>query len=242
MHGMGMLHLEIKVHRMERDFHLKIKVGQPLVSFRETLRRPRTVEGDCHARAGTANLAGKVRVEFTAHAGEHLVEVISRVPPETLLPEYVAAAERGIRNALESGELGFPVMNVRAIVKDGEMDQQLSNEMAFEAAGADAVHQAMRENIVLLEPMMHLEVTVPEEYLGPITSDLSARRAEITQILQRGKLRVVEAHVPLRRMLDYADKVRSLSQGRASSTMEPHGYAPAPDDVLQAMLHPEGSY
>ena len=114
--------------------------------------------------------------------------------------------------------------------------------MAYEAAGADAVRKAMRDNIVLLEPMMKLEVTVPEEFLGPITSDLNVRRAEISEVLTRGKLRIVEAKVPLRKMFDYADKVRSLSQGRASSTMEPLAYAPAPDEVLNAMLHPDENY
>jgi elongation factor G len=98
----------------------------------------------------------------------------------------------------------------------------------------------MHDNIVLLEPIMKLEVTVPEEYLGPVTADLNARRAEIDQILTRGKLRVIEARVPLRQMFDYADKVRSLSQGRASSTMEPFAYAPAPDELLRSKLNPEG--
>jgi elongation factor G len=143
---------------------------------------------------------------------------------------------------LQSGELGYPVMNVRAALVGAEMDQQFSNETAFTAAGADAVHKALRDNIVLLEPMMRLEVTVPEEYLGPISADLNARRANITEVITRSKLRVIEAEVPLRNMFDYTDKVRSLSQGRAGWTMEPHAYAPAPDEVLRAMLHPEDEY
>src|SRR6516165_11799656 len=124
-------------------------------------------------------------------------------------------------------------MNVKATIVGGEMDEQLSNETAFLQAGADAVHKALRENIVLLEPVMRLEVTVPEEYLGPVTADLNARRAEIEQLFTRGKLRVIEVLVPLQRMFDYSDKVRSLTQGRASWTMEPHSYARAPDDVLR---------
>jgi elongation factor G len=130
-------------------------------------------------------------------------------------------------------------MDVRATIIDAEMDQQLSNETAFQAAGADAVHKALRDNIVLLEPVMHLEVTVPEEYLGPVTADLNARRAEIREVILRGKLRVIEALVPLARMFDYSDKVRSMSQGRASWTMEPHSYAPAPEEVLRQQLYPE---
>ena len=100
------------------------------------------------------------------------------------------------------------------------------------------MHKALRDNMVLLEPVMGVEVTVPEEYMGPITGDLNARRAEITNVSTRGKLTMIEARVPLRLMFDYSDKVRSLSQGRAGWTMEPQAYAPVPDEVLRAMLHP----
>ena len=133
-------------------------------------------------------------------------------------------------------------MNVRATLVGGQMDEQLSNEAAFATAGMDAVHRAMQDNIVLLEPWMRLEVTVPEEYLGPVNSDLMARRAEINKLENRNRVCMVEAHVPLARMFDYADKVRSLSQGRASSTMEPYAYKPAPDEVLQAILRGEQPY
>ena len=236
MSGMGMLHLEIKQHRMERDFNLRVRVGKPRVSYRETLRRPTEVEGDCRSRAATAHLFAKLRVQFEPTHGEQPVQVTSRLGPEELPEHFVAAAEQGIRNALESGELGYPVMDVRAVLVGGQMDEQLSNESAFMTAGMDAVHRAMQDNIVLLEPWMRLEVTVPLEYLGPINADLLARRAEISKMEDRNRLCLVEAHVPLARMFDYADKVRSLSQGRASSTLEPYAYKPAPDEVLEAML------
>ena len=238
MSGMGVLHLEIKKHRMERDFRLKVRVKKPRVSYRETIRRSVRVEGEFNRQAGATGWFAKVTVEFEPHKGEHPITVGSRIKPDRLLPVYLAAAEQGIRDA--SGELGYPVMNVKATIIDAEMDLQTSNETAFRAAGADAVHKAMKDNIVLLEPVMRLEVMVPEEFLGPVTSDLNARRAEISQLLTRGKLRMIEATVPLRAMFDYADKVRSLSQGRASSTMEPKEYAPAPDEVLNNLLHPEG--
>jgi elongation factor G len=242
MNGMGILHLEIKRHRMERDFRLRIRVSKPRVSYRETICRPVRVLGECIKQAGAGGLYAKVEVEFEHYKGEESLAVEHRLKPDQLLPAYVAAAEQGIRGAFQSGELGYPVMEVRARIVGGDMDPELSNETAFQAAGADAVHKAMRDNIVLLEPVMRLEVTVPEEYLGPVTADLNARRAEITQLLTRGKMRVIEAQVPLARMFDYADKVRSLSQGRASSTMEPHAYAPAPDEVLHALLHPDESF
>ena len=228
MNGMGMLHLEIKQHRMERDFRLKVRVGKPRVSYRETLRKP-------VARRGRVRPAGRRRRACSPRCGgvRAVPGRASRswcsrgVPPDALPPEFVAAAEQGIRGALESGELGYPVMNVQAVIVGGEMDEQFSNETAFQAAGADAVHKAMRDNIVLLEPVMQLEVTVPEEYLGPVTADLNARRGGDHRSCTRAATRsVLEALVPAAKMFDYADKVRSLSQGRASPSMEPHAYRP----------------
>jgi elongation factor G len=242
MNGMGMLHLEIKQHRMERDFRLKVRAGQPRVSYRETIRTAKTVTGECIKHAGQAGLFAKLTVAFEPYKGEGSILVESRLAADKLPPLFVHAAEQGVRAALDSGELGFPVMNVKATILDGEMDEQFSNDTAFTAAGADAVHKAMRENIVLLEPWMKLEVTVPEEFLGPVTSDLNARRAEINKLENRDGVCTVETIVPLSKMFDYADKVRSLSQGRASSSMEPYKYRQAPEEVLRALLHPEENY
>ncbi len=240
MTGMGVLHLEVKRHRMERDFRLKVRVSRPRVSYRETLRTARTIVGECVRQTGTAGLFARLAVAFEPTGGQQPVTVDMRLPEEVELPPlFRLSAEQGVRGALQSGELGFPVMGVHATIIGAEVDMQDSNEVAFQAAGADAVHKALRDNIVLLEPVMRLEVTVPEEYLGPVSADLNARRAEIREVLMRGKLRVIEALVSLDKMFDYADKVRSLSQGRASSTMEPHAYRPAPDEVLQRLLHPE---
>jgi elongation factor G len=257
MSGMGMLHLDIKQHRMERDFKLKVRVGKPRVSYRETLRNPIRVEGTCIRQTGGAGLFAKIEVAFEPHTparvdsgepphgpshGEEPVVVEVDLPEDLLSPQLVVAAEQGIRGALESGELGYPVMNVKATLVGGEMSEEMSNEMAFQAAGADAVRKALHENIVLLEPWMKLNVVVPEEYLGPVNSDLNARRAEIHKLENNNRICFVEALVPLSSMFDYADKMRSLSQGRASSTMEPHRYLPAPDDVLHSLLHPEDYY
>jgi elongation factor G len=239
MSGMGLLHLEVKQHKMERDEKLRVRVGQPLVSYRETLRRAVTVDGEFRHPVSTATFA-RVKVKFEP-SGD-VIPGVSAGPGllDTLPASFYAAAETGIRNSLTSGELGYPVIRLKAtVLEGGPLDETLTNEMAFEAAGANAVHRALRDNMRLLEPVMAVEVTLPEEYLGPVTADLNARRAEITEMLTRGKLRVVEALVPLRQMFDYSDKVRSLTQGRASWTMEPHAYAPAPDEVLQALLHPE---
>jgi elongation factor G len=206
------------------------------------LRRNIQVEGECIKQAGASGLFAKLTVAFEAKKSVPTIEVASTVAPEVLPPLLASAAEQGIRGALQSGELGYPVINVQATIVGGQIEQDLSNEVAFQAAGADAVHKALRDNFILLEPVMHTEVTVPEEYLGPVTADMNARRAEITQIHIRGKLRVIEALVPLAKMFDYSDKVRSLSQGRASWTMEPKAYAPVPDEVLRELLGPSDGF
>ena len=237
MFGMGKLHLEVKQHRMERDFKLRVRVGKPRVSYRETLKRPITVEGECVRQIGTAMFA-KLTVEFTNARKQVPISVANRVPGENLQPLLAAAAERGLKFGLQSGEVGYPVLHVHAAILDAQVDQQISTEQAFEAAGADAVMKALRGNVLLLEPIMRVEVQVPDEFYGAITADLQAKRAEITKTEQRGKWWVVEAQVPLARMFDYAEQARSLSQGRASSTMEPHSYREAPPEVLQGILNP----
>ena len=230
--GMGMLHLEIKRHRMERDFNIKVRVGKPYVSFRETLREKKEAKG------GVARMETYIDVELRPVQSDTPALPVVRETSD--FPEVPAAlreaARQGVAGALQSGELGFPVINVEARITGYTLNEQLSNDIAVQGAAADAVNKALRGNIVLLEPVMHLEVTLPEEYLGPVTADLNARRAEIGQLLIRGKLRMIEAYVPLRAMFDYSDKVRSLSQGRAGWTMAPHTYAPAPNEVLQGLL------
>jgi elongation factor G len=245
MNGMGMLHLEIKQHRMERDFRLKVRVGKPRVSYRETLRSAVRVEGECVKQTGGAGgLFAKVTVQLEPHKGEESILVTSKMKPDVMPEAFVAAAERGIRGALDSGELGFPVMNVMATVVDGEVNEELSTDVAFEAAGADAVRKAMRDNMDLLEPWMKLMVQVPEVYGGSMIADINARRGEIQQfgVPPDSNIAEIEAHVPLATLFDYADKLRSLSQGRGASSMEPLDYKRAPPDVLNRLLHPEDYY
>jgi elongation factor G len=239
MSGMGTLHLEVKRHRMERDFRLKIRVGKPRVSYRETLKSPAVIDGVCDRQFGATSLFGKIRVEFTNKKSEQPVTVTTKIKPGDANPLFIAAAERGLKSSLQSGELGFPVLDVQALLTEVSADPERSTEVAFEAAANDAVLKALKGNIVLLEPIMKLAVAVPDEFLGNVISDLSSRRATIERSESNGRYSEVEAHVPLAKMFDYADKVRSLTQGRASSSMEPLAYAPAPDDVLRAMTDPD---
>lgn len=236
MNGMGVLHLEVKTHRLREDFRLKVRVGKPRVSYRETIKKTKRLWGECHRTAGGTTLFAKVELQVEHVQGAQTLQFVNRVAPEKLPAHFAMAIEQGVRSALSSGEVGYPIIDVKATLWDVQLHETDTNEIACQIAAADAVNHAVRDNIVLLEPVMHLEVTIPENYLGPITADLQARRAEITEMHVRGPLRVVEALVPLARMFDYADAVRSLSQGRASYTMEPRQYAPAPEEVLRKLL------
>jgi elongation factor G len=240
MNGMGVLHLEIKLHRIREDFRLKVRVGKPRVSYRETIARPVRVWGECIRQTAAQSLFARLEVQFEHEHSREPVTFVNLVPPEILPPAWVSAIEQAIRGALQSGETGYPVIDVKVTLLSAQTHPTDSNELAFQVAAADAVSKALKNNVVLLEPVMRLEVTVPEQYLGPVTADLNARRAEIQQIHVRGNLRVIEAYVPLARMFDYADTVRSLTQGRASYTLEPYRYAPAPPEVLRQMLGLEG--
>ena len=166
---------------------------------------------------GTA-VRATVAVTLKADAGDKHLPIDYAIDRAGLSPTTANALEQGIRGALESGQLGYPVINVRATIEgltDSPEVTPTVNEMAIQAAAADAVNKAMRNNMALLEPIMRIEVAVPEEALGPVTADLSARRAEIQASTPRGKWWVVEALAPLAKMFDYADALRSLSQGRA---------------------------
>jgi elongation factor G len=242
MSGMGMLHLEVKRHRMERDFRLKVRVGKPRVSYRETIRSETRTEGVFERQIGATPVSARVALRLQPDKGETQIPIGYAIEQERFAPTTLTALEQGIRGALDSGFLGYPVINLRATVEDLSDSPEVTpslNEAGVQAAASDAINKSLRDNMLLLEPIMRVEVAVPEESLGPVTADLNARRAEIDDSSPRGKWWVVEARAPLAKMFDYADKLRSLSQGRASSTMEPHSYAPAPDDVLRGILDGE---
>ncbi|QEL13615.1 elongation factor G [Limnoglobus roseus] len=237
MSGMGTLHLEVKRHRLERDFRLKVRVGKPRVSYREMLIGGKTVEVEVD-RMGDKQAYANLRVSFTNFKVEKPVIVNNAVGPEALPPLFAAAAERGLIDALQTGELGYPMMNVQATITDAKFDPNLSSEDAFTKAAVQAYREAVEGNIQLMEPIMRVTVTTPNEFVGNITGDLAGRRGVIErqEPLGAGGTFEVEAFVPLRLLFDYADRVRSLSQGRAASGMEPHSYEPAPAEVRREML------
>ena len=235
MSGMGMLHLEVKRHRLERDFKLKIRVGKPSVSYREMLREPRTVEVRVD-RLGDKPTYAELKVSFTNFRTDKPVGVFNAVPAENPTPlAFLAAAERALGEALATGELGYPMMNAQARIIDARHDPALSSEDAFVAAAVRAYRQATEGNVVLLEPIMKVTVTTPLQFVGSILGDLGARRGEIDgqETSPDGSTVEVIARVPLAQLFTYANEVRSLSQGRAAANIEPHSYAPAPEEVLR---------
>jgi elongation factor G len=236
--GMGELHLEIIKNRLLRDFHLNVKVHKPSVSYRETIQRSVTVEGECHRQLAGQALFAKVRIRMEpAEQGETLMvapQAASELPPDIL-----AVVVEALTDQSQGGGLlgGHPLMNLRVTVLGGEYREGESNEMAFRIAAQDAFLRGLREaGCVLLEPVMKAEITTPEEYLGDIVADLQKRRAIITRTENRGHFTVVTALAPLKELFGYSGAMRSLSQGRASCTMEPSHYGPAPPEVAEAFL------
>ncbi len=239
--GMGELHLEIIKHRLIRDFKLNVRVHKPKVSYRETIEKAVEVTGQCHRQWGGQNLFAEVtiRMEPTPIGqGSGQVEVLA-ASADVLPAEFLAAVlEELQQQALGGGSLGFPLLHVRITVLSGQVHPTDSNETAFRMAANDAFHKALRQaGVVLLEPIMRVEVAVPDEYVGDIVSDLQQRRAVITRTHPRGRnITVIEARAPLANLFGYSNAMRGLSQGRASCSLEPCAYGPAPPEVVQTFL------
>jgi elongation factor G len=236
--GMGELHLEVIRHRMERDFRLNVRVHKPRVSYRETIRAARVVNGEFSRVVAGVPQSAQVRLRMEPHSGGEGVEQVNRLSSGDLSPALQEVIEQAIRDGAQgAGLLGYPLIQVRVTIEAARMTDLENPEAAFQAATLDALHQAVSaENLVLLEPVMKLEVVTPDEFMGNIHSDLMSRRATINGTEQRGDLQVVLAEVPLANMFGYSTHVRSLSQGRASYSMEPCRYQEAAPEVLREML------
>jgi elongation factor G len=240
--GMGELHLEILKNRMIRDYKLKVHVGRPRVSYRETVKSAvKRVHGSCIRQTGGSGLYAKVTIDLeheTQPKGAAPVHFINKLKGGTIPSEFVPAIEAGLREEAKSGgKTGFPLVDLKITLVDGDYHDVDSNDIAFRFAASDVLRKAVHEaGPVLLEPIMKLEVVTPEDYLGNITADLSSRRALIDRTFTRGKLMVIDARAPLEKMFGYSTAVRSLSQGRASYSMEPLEYAAAPDSLLDSLI------
>ncbi len=236
--GMGELHLEVIKHRLLRDYRLNVRVHKPRVSYRETIARAVSLTGKCHRAVAGQTIFATVDIRMEPNPGAPKATcVLESVADETLMRYLICAQEVIGELGQGSGSLGFPLMHVKTTITGGTWTAEESNELAFRMAAADAFNKGLQEaGIVLLEPIMRLEITTPEDYLGDFVSDLQQRRAMITRTQNRGRNTVIEAHAPLAELFGYSNAMRGLSQGRATCTMEPLSYGPAPPEVLQGFM------
>jgi elongation factor G len=236
--GMGELHLEVIKNRLLRDFKLNVKVHKPRVSYRETIARAVEVTGECHRVINGVQLFAKVALRVEPEASREGVLVrslIGDVPG--FLPEFRDAVMEELRSRGEGGGAigSFPLSGIRITVTGVEVDPVQSSAIAFSIAAADAFEEGLRQGEpLLLEPMMKLVISTPNDYYGEFVSDLAQRRARIVHTDNHAGMTFIEAHAPLAELFGYAGAMRSLSQGRAGSSMEPIGYEPAPAEISRA--------
>jgi elongation factor G len=234
--GMGELHLEVIRNRLLRDFRLNVKVHKPRVSYRESIQHAVDSLGSCHRQMAGQHLFAEIRLRLEPYAqGTKPVTVTSTCSPEDLPGELLATALDELRSRGEGGGIlgGFPLMNLKATITGATCNEN-TNDIAVRIAGGDAFEKALREGgPQLLEPIMRLSITTPEDYLGDFVGDLQQRRALIQRTENRGKLVWIEAHAPLAELFGYSSAMRSISQGRASCSMEPLEYASAPPEIAK---------
>jgi elongation factor G len=237
--GMGELHLEVLVDRMLREFSVDANVGKPQVAYRETIRKGVTgVPGRYVRQTGGRGQYGHcvINLEPTGPGGGY--EFVDKITGGAIPKEYIPSVDAGIQEALTSGVLaGYPTVDVRVTLVDGSYHEVDSSEMAFKIAGSMAVKDAARKaSPVLLEPVMAVEVVTPEEYMGDVMGDLSARRGRVEGMEQRGNSQVVKAQVPLAEMFGYATDLRSRTQGRATYTMQFEAYNEVPESISREIV------
>jgi elongation factor G len=240
LYGMGELHLEVLVDRMLREFRVAANVGKPRVAYRETIRKPvEKAEGKFVRQTGGRGQYGHVIMSLEPQEPGKGFEFVDNIIRGAIPNEYIKSVEAGVREALESGVLaGYPVVDLKATLYDGSFHEVDSSEMAFKIAGSMAVKDGiLKGSPVLLEPIMDIEVVAPEEYTGDVIGNLSANRAMIEGMEMRADgLQAVNAKVPLAEMFGYATRLRSMTQGRGTFTMEFSHYAPVTEEQARELL------
>ncbi|HUP65610.1 MAG TPA: elongation factor G [Thermoanaerobaculia bacterium] len=236
--GMGELHLEIIVDRMVREFNVAANVGKPQVAYREAMTRPSQAEGKFIRQSGGKGQYGHVKMRFEPLTDGKDYEFVNEIVGGSIPREFIKPVDQGIREAMDKGILaGYPMTGVKAILYDGSYHDVDSSEMAFKIAGSMAFQEgARRGSPVLLEPIMDVEAVTPEDFAGDVMGDLSRRRGKIQQMEDRSGGKAIRAMVPLSEMFGYATQLRSMSQGRASYTMQFHAYEPAPKNVAEEVI------
>ncbi len=238
IHGMGELHLEIIVDRLLREFRVDANVGKPQVAYRETIRKPAAAQGRYVRQTGGRGQYGDVHLEVEPATPGEGVSFENKIVGGTIPREFIPAIEKGVREALETGVLaGYPVVDVQVRLVDGSYHEVDSSEMAFKIAASMAFKEAARRaKPVLLEPVMDVEVVTPEEYMGAVVGDLNSRRGRIVAMEARGSSQVIRANVPLGQMFGYVTDLRSMTQGRATSTMQFARYEEVPAAIADEIM------
>lgn len=233
--GMGELHLEIIVDRMKREFKVEANVGKPQVAYRETIRNAVEQEGRYIKQTGGRGQYGHVWLKVEPMEAGKGFEFVNKIVGGVVPREYIPAVQKGIEEALQTGVLaGYPVVDVKATLYDGSYHDVDSSELAFKIAGSMAFKDAARKaKPVLLEPIMDVEVTTPEDYMGDVVGDLNRRRGKVNAMDSRGNAKVVTAHVPLGDMFGYATELRSITQGRAAYSMQFGHYDEVPANIAK---------
>ncbi len=236
--GMGELHLEILVDRMKREHKVEANVGEPRVAFRETIRKTAEAEGKYIRQTGGSGNYGHVKIRLEPNEIGAGFEFVDAIKGGVVPKEYIKPTEQGIREALTGGvQAGYEMVDFKAVLYDGSYHDVDSNEMAFKIAGSMAFKEAARKaSPVLLEPMMAVEVTVPEEHMGTIIGDINSRRGRIEGMEHIGGSQVVKAMVPLKEMFGYVNDIRSSTQGRASYSMQFARYEEAPRMISEEII------
>lgn len=243
MSGMGELHLDILIDRMKREFKVEANIGEPQVAFRESIKGTSSVQGRHVKQSGGRGQYGDVWIKFEPNEPGKGFEFIDVIKGGVVPQEYRKPVEMGVRETLDGGVIaGYPVVDVKATLYDGSYHDVDSSELAFKLAGALATREGIKQaNPILLEPVMHVEVTTPEDFMGDVIGDLNARRGRIEEMsdLSAG-VKLVKAFVPLANLFGYTTDLRSMSQGRAASTMELAQYEEVPPNVSREIIEKRG--
>jgi elongation factor G len=236
--GMGELHLEIIVDRMKREFNVEANIGQPQVAYRETIRDTKEIEGKYIKQSGGRGQYGHVWLRLSPREAGEGFEFEDAIKGGVVPREYIPAVKHGIEEAMNNGVIaGYPVVDIKAVLYDGSFHEVDSSEVAFKVAASMAFKDGVKSaKPVLLEPVMKLEVVTPEEFMGDVMGDINSKRGRVENMSDRGNAKVIDGFVPLAEMFGYTTSLRSMTQGRASSTMELDHYADVPPNVAEAII------
>jgi len=239
--GMGELHLEIIVDRLKREFKVGVNVGKPQVAYKESIKGKVKQEGKFVRQTGGHGQYGHVWIEIEPLERGKGFEFVDKIVGGVIPKEFIPAVEAGVKEAMESGIVaGYPVVDVRVTLFDGSYHEVDSSDMAFKIAGSMAFREAAKKaKPYLLEPVMDVEVTTPEQYLGDVMGDINSRRGKIKSMGEKGNLKIIKAHIPLGEMFGYATVLRSITQGRGTYTMQFSHYEEVPKNIAEKIIKKE---